>query len=275
MKPFILTLALCFTLTCLADEPPKTKTAMDGKSTLKLVWNDEFSGTGLPDPEKWGYEHGFIRNGEKQFYTKERLENVHQENGLLVIEGRKEAWEEGGKKADYTSASINTRGKAAWAHGRVEVRAKVPAGRGTWPAAWMLGESRGRINWPACGEIDILEYVGYNPGTVHANIHVKKYNHSIGTGKGAAKKIDSPETKFYVYSVEWDAEKMVFAVDNEVYFTYENEKSGDDAWPFDKPQYLLLNLAIGGSWGGQKGIDDEIFPVRYEVDYVRVYQKGE
>lgn len=273
MKPFIFTLALCFTLTAFAAEPPKTKTAMDGKSTLKLVWNDEFNGTGLPNPEKWGYEHGFIRNGEKQFYTKERLENIRQENGLLVIEGRKEAWEENGQKADYTAASINTNGKAGWAHGRVEVRAKVPAGRGTWPAAWMLGPSNDKVWWPECGEIDILEYVGYQPETVHANIHVKKYNHSIGTGKGASKKIDSPETKFYVYSVEWDADKMIFAVDDEVYFTYENEKTGNDAWPFDKPHYLLLNLAIGGGWGGQQGIDDTIFPVRYEVDYVRVYQK--
>lgn len=252
--------------------PPATKIAMDGKTELKLVWNDEFTGEGLPDPEKWGYEHGFVRNAEKQFYTRARTENARQENGVLIIESHKENWEENGQKADYTSASVTTRGKASWSHGRMEVRAKLPAGRGTWPAIWMLGDSISKVGWPACGEIDIMEYVGFTPETVYANIHVKKYNHSVGTGKGSHLKLNSPETEFHVYAVEWNAEKMMFSVDGNVYFTYENEETGEDAWPYNSPHYLILNTAIGGAWGGQKGIDDEIFPVRFEIDYVRMYQ---
>ena len=271
-KIFAILLPAILATAAFCDDPPATKIAMDGKTELKLVWNDEFSGVGLPNPEKWGYEHGFIRNGEKQFYTKERTENVRQENGLLIIESRKENWEENGKMAEYTSASVTTQGKMSWAHARVEVRAKLPAGRGTWPAIWMLGDSHGKVWWPDCGEIDIMEYVGFQPGTVFANVHMKEFNHAIGTGKGSNIKIDSPETTFHVYAVEWNGDKMEFSVDGNVYFTYENPKTGVDAWPYDLPHYLILNTAIGGAWGGQKGIDDEIFPTRFEIDYVRVYQ---
>ena len=252
----------------------------------KLVWSDEFDKPGLPDPAKWGYEEGFIRNDEKQFYTKGRKENARVEDGMLVIEARKEKWKnpafdaakKGGKRrgpesADYTSASLTTQGKAAWSHGKVEVKAKLPSGRGTWPAIWMLGTNIRDVGWPACGEIDIMEFVGYEPGVVHANIHTKKYNHMKKTGKGDKLKLPDASEAFHVYSVEWDSKKMRFAVDGKVYFTYENEGSGFDAWPYDKDQYLILNLAIGGAWGGQKGIDDGIFPQRYLIDWVKVFQK--
>ena len=256
-------------------------------SEWKLVWSDEFDKPGPPDPAKWNYETGFIRNNESQYYTSERKENARTEDGMLIIEARKEHFHNpaydptsgkgrGGRhreSADYTSASLTTRGKASWTYGRIEVRAKLPSGRGTWPAIWMLGTNSPQVGWPACGEIDIMEFVGFDPGIIHANIHTRKYNHVQKTGKGGQIKISDASLSFHIYALEWDADHLDFFVDGRKYFTYRNEKSGSDAWPYDKGQYLILNLAIGGSWGGQKGIDDADFPQRYYIDYVRVFQK--
>lgn len=250
----------------------------------RLVWSDEFDKPGLPDPAKWDYEKGFIRNNEAQYYTAGRAENARVEDGKLVITARKEKVENsqyregaGGRRgqqyADITSASLVTRGKASWTYGRIEVKAKLPSGRGTWPAIWMLGTNR-EAGWPACGEIDIMEFVGYDPGVVHANIHTAKYNHVKKTNKGNKISVPTASEEFHVYAVEWLPERMDFYVDGQKYFSYENEKSGADAWPFDSPQYLILNLAIGGAWGGAKGIDDSIFPQRFEIDYVRVYEQA-
>lgn len=254
----------------------------------KLVWSDEFDHPGLPDPAKWAYETGFVRNNEQQLYVRDRSENARVEGGLLIIEGRKEhlknpafdpAAKSGGRggrareSAEYTSASLTTRGKASWTYGRVEVRAKLPTARGTWPAIWMLGTNIGQVNWPACGEIDIMEFVGYEPGIIHANIHTRKYNHVQKNGKGDKITIADASQAFHVYALEWTADRLDFLVDDQKYFTYRNEGSGRDAWPFDQAQYLILNLAIGGSWGGARGIDDAGFPQRYLIDYVRVYQK--
>jgi len=249
----------------------------------KLVWSDEFDQPGLPNPARWTYETGFARNNEAQYYTRDRQENARVEDGLLVIEGRKEKFKNpdyapdkkgwrGQEYADYTSASVTTRTKAAWTYGRIEVKAKLPKGRGTWPAIWMLGTNR-QAGWPACGEIDIMEFVGHNPGVVHANVHTKKYNHAKGNGKGDKLQLpDSPDA-YHVYALEWYSDRLEFFVDDKHYFTYKNEGTGDDSWPFDKDQYLILNLALGGAWGGQQGIDDSIFPQKYFIDYVRVYQK--
>jgi beta-glucanase (GH16 family) len=206
---------------------------------------------------------------------------------MLVIEARKEKWppatrtagkavrkgQRGGADAEYTSASLTTHGKAAWTYGKIEVRAKLPAGRGTWPAIWTLGTSIDRSSWPACGEIDIMEFVGFDPGRIHANVHTKKYNHAINTGKGDNILVPDASEAFHIYSIEWDSKQIDFFVDRKQYFTFKNEGTGPDVWPYDKDQYLILNLAIGGSWGGQKGIDDAIFPQKYLIDYVRVYQK--
>lgn len=257
----------------------------------KLVWSDEFDHPGLPDTSRWTYEYGFLRNDERQFYTRERRENARVENGMLVIEARKErfpinASETASKPgsphkrqapanfADYTSASLTTRGKAAWTYGKIAVRAKLPAGRGTWPAIWLLGTNIHEAGWPACGEIDIMEHVGFDPGVIHANIHTAKYNHIRNTNKGDQIKIPDASQAFHVYAVEWDAQKIDFFVDSHRYFTYKNEHTGRAAWPYDRDEYLIINLAIGGGWGGQKGIDDSIFPQRYFVDYVRVYQRS-
>jgi beta-glucanase (GH16 family) len=184
-----------------------------------LVWSDEFEYRGLPDPEKWSYEEGFIRNNERQYYTRERKENARVTDGHLIIEARKESY----RNAEYTSASVTTRDRANWTHGRVEVKAKLPTGRGMWPAIWMLGTNIREVGWPECGEIDIMEYVGFDPETIHANIHTEKYNHVRGTGKGSQIEIERPYADFHVYAIEWTKEKIEFFVDDQKYFTYEHE----------------------------------------------------
>jgi beta-glucanase (GH16 family) len=257
-------------------------------SEWKLVWSDEFDKDGLPDLAKWSYEEGFVRNRELQYYTTNRTENARVEGGFLLIEARKEKfpnarfradaperrWQQHREHADYTSASLTTRGRASWTYGRIEARAKVPSGRGTWPAFWTLGTNMREVGWPACGEIDILEYVGHEPGVVHANVHTRGFNHNRGNGRGARLKVPDAEKEFHVFAVEWTPEKLEFFVDDRKYFTLKNDGTGVDSWPFDAPQYLILNLAIGGEWGAQKGVDDAIFPQRYIVDYVRVYQRA-
>ena len=233
-----------------------------------LVFSDEFDKPGALDAAKWGYELGYIRNQEAQSYTS-RAENVRAEGGSLVIEARKEAYQGFG----YTSASINTLGRFEFLYGRVEVRAKIPTGNGTWPAIWMLGVNRKEVGWPACGEIDIMENVGFDPLRIVGSVHTAAYNHTIGTHKSANVTVANPWEDFHVYAMEWYADRIDIFVDGQKYFTFRNEGTGSATWPFDKPQYLLINLAIGGSWGGQKGIDDARFPHRYVVDYVRIYQQ--
>lgn len=257
----------CMTLLLLAQPSAPSSATPPG---WELVWSDEFDRDGLPDPEKWNYEEGFIRNQEKQYYTKARRENARVEGGHLVIEGRKEPYQ----NASYTSASLITKGKAEWTYGRFEIRAKLPTGRGTWPAIWMLGTNIGEVGWPTCGEIDIMENVGFDPNTIHANVHTRAYNHVRQTNKGDKITVASPSEQFHVYAVEWTPERIDFFVDDQNYFRFANEGTGRDTWPFDKPHYLILNLAIGGTWGGRQGIDDEAFPHRYEIDYVRVYRQA-
>jgi|GEM_PF-618240 len=237
----------------------------------KLVWSDEFDGSGAPNSKKWNYEVGYIRNSEAQYYTKDRRENARIENGRLVIEARKDGFE--GKPV--TSASLTTEGIASWNRGRIEVRAKIPTGRGTWPAIWLLGNGVRTEGWPKCGEIDIMENVGFDPNGIHFNVHCEAYNHAKGTGKGTRVEVKEPFADFHTYAAEWYDDRIDFFLDGKKTFTYKKEKDSEDVWPFDKKHYLILNLAIGGGWGGQKGIDDAIYPSRYEIDYVRVYQTPE
>lgn len=258
-------------------------TAVD--DSWELTWRDEFDYSGRPDPQRWIYETGCVRNQELQYYT-DRRENARVENGRLIIEGRKERhpnaghtlqskdWRRKSAFADYTSASLTTQGKAEWKYGRIEVRAKLPHGRGVWPAIWMLGVNRREVGWPRCGEIDIMEYVGFDPNLIHANIHTGKYNHGRGTGKGSQIRTDAPYRNFHTYALEWHPERLDFFLDDKKYFTYAKEpNAGADVWPFDQPFYLILNLAIGGAWGGRQGIDESIFPQHFEIDYVRFYKK--
>jgi beta-glucanase (GH16 family) len=247
-----------------------TPTHTPAPVSWQLVWSDEFDVTGAPDPEKWGYELGLIRNNEAQYYT-DRPENARVEGGSLVITAIKEEYQ----GADYTSASLITLGKAEWTYGRVEVRAKIPTGLGTWPAIWMLGTNIDQVGWPACGEIDIMENVGFSPDTIYGTVHTRAYNHMRGTAKGAFQTLDAPYEDFHVYAVDWFSDHLDIYLDEKKYFTFWNENTGSDAWPYDQPFYLILNLAIGGAWGGQHGIDDSIFPLQYLIDYVRVYQAAE
>ena len=239
------------------------------KNGKTLVWSDEFNGNGLPDSTKWNYDVGGdgYGNNEAQFYTKNRLENARQENGNLVIEARKENW----KNSKYTSARLLTRGKHSWKYGTFEIRAQLPKGRGTWPAIWMMSENM--KNWPEDGELDIMEHVGYNQGFIHATAHTKKYNHIINTQKTDTLFVKDASEKFHVYRMDWSPGKIDVYVDDEKYYTYINTEKNYDAWPFDQPFFMILNLAIGGNWGGQKGIDDQIFPQKFYIDYVRIYKK--
>lgn len=236
----------------------------------KLVWSDEFNYKGLPDSAKWSYDvggHGW-GNNELQYYTKSDSRNARVENGNLVIEARKDSFE---NKA-YTSARLISKGKGDWKYGRVEVRAQLPAGLGLWPAIWMLSTDWKYGGWPESGEIDIMEHVGYMPDSVFASVHSKAYNHVIHTQKTKGIYVKPMYGVYHVYAIEWTADKIDFFLDGKKYFTAVNEHSGFAAWPFDQPFHLLLNLAVGGNWGGMKGIDTNVFPATMLVDYVRVYQ---
>ena len=245
-----------------------------------LVWSDEFDREGLPDEAKWDYEQGFVRNNEAQFYTRARKENARVENGMLVIEGRKERFAipkpapgRGAQSrdfADYTSASLITRKKADWTFGRIELRAKLPHGKGVWPAVWTLGVNISEVRWPACGEIDIMEFVGHDPNHVHGTVHWGRG----GKHESSGGKLETPTpfADFHVYAIEWRPDRIDFFFDERKYHTFPVEKAGPgDANPFRKPHYLLINLALGGTWGGP--IDDAILPQKFLVDYVRLYRE--
>lgn len=235
-----------------------------------LDWEDNFDKPGLPDASKWNYETGYIRNDEKQYYTKARIDNARVEDGKLVITAQKDNFE----GHPITSASLTTDGIKSWTYGRFEVRVKVPTGKGTWPAVWFLGDNIDEVGWPKCGEIDLMENVGYDPDKVHFNIHTAAYNHVNGKGKGANLTVADFPNDFHTYVLEWGPEKMDFFFDGEKAFSFEKEPNATvEQWPFDKPEHIKLNLAIGGGWGGREGVDDSIFPARYEIDYVKVYKR--
>ena len=237
------------------------------------VWADEFDKPGLPNPANWTYERGMVRNHEAQYYTTNRLENARVENGLLVIEARREDWASRRGTAAYTSASLTTRDRHAWSSGRIEARAKIPSARGTWPAIWMLGTNIASAGWPACGEIDILEAVGHEKDTVFGTLHTGRYNHLKGTARGGKALVRNLVNDFHLFAVEWFADRIDFYCDTKKYFSVaKNAGDGTAEWPFDAPHYLILNLAVGGSWGGQKGIDEAAFPQKFLIDYVRVYR---
>ena len=241
----------------------------------QLVWADEFNYTGLPDPAKWKYDtggHGW-GNKELQYYTQARKENARVENGSLIIEARRDQW----KGHEFTSARLVSKGKGDWTYGRFEVRAKLPSGKGTWPAIWMLPTDWSYGGWPSSGEIDIMEQVGYEPNVIHSSVHTKQYHHSIGTHKTATTTLSTATTDFNVYAVEWTSEEIRGYLNDQHYFTFKNERlTNPDAdyrhWTFDRPFHLLLNIAVGGTWGGAQGVDRNIWPQRMEIDYVRVYQ---
>ncbi|HEU0111741.1 MAG TPA: glycoside hydrolase family 16 protein [Flavisolibacter sp.] len=246
-------------------------TAVLSKAQYKnLIWADEFNYQGVPDSTKWDYDtggHGW-GNNELQFYTKSRLQNARVENGNLIIEAIKETYEKNG----YTSARIISKNKGDWKYGRIEVRARLPKGKGIWPAIWMLPTNWVYGNWPKSGEIDIMENVGYLPDSVFGSVHTAAFNHGIGTQKTGGVLRKDLSDSFHVYAIEWTTDRIKFYVDSELYHQFINNKSGPDAWPFDQEFHLLLNIAVGGNWGGKYGVDENIFPQIMQIDYVRVYQ---
>lgn len=259
--------AVLMVLLCLTVVPVNAQ-------SWELVWADEFDYTGLPDTTKWSYDVGASGwgNQEEQYYTASRLENARVENGALVIEARRESFQ----GSPYTSARLVSRGKGEWTYGRIEARAILPTGRGTWPAIWMLPTNYvyGNGSWPDNGEIDIMEHVGFDPEVVHGSIHVDRYNGLEGTHQTSTLHVPGSLSAYHVYTVEWSPDRLDFFVDDQLYFQYENEKRGWPSWPFDHPFHLILNIAVGGTWGGLQGIDDAIFPTQMLVDYVRVYENN-
>jgi beta-glucanase (GH16 family) len=243
------------------------------KKGYKLVWADEFNYKGLPDAKRWDYDTTGNKTGwgnhEAQHYTYANPRNAWVDQGVLTITAVKESFR--GKK--YTSARMITKLKGDWLYGRFEIKAKLPNGIGMWPAIWMLPTDWKYGNWPASGEIDIMENVGYKADTIFGSIHTKAYYWRINTQKTKGVSIPDCHNAFHLYALEWDADQISFFIDNTQYLTFKNEKKTFAEWPFDQRFHLLLNVAVGGDWGGQKGIDDTIFPQKMIVDYVRVYQK--
>lgn len=252
---------------------PVARVAPPDPDPWQLVWSDEFQYAGKPDPSKWRYEWGYVRNQELQYYTN-RPENVRVvDNEYLVIEARRDSAVVDGEVREITSASLNTRYKHSWQYGKLEIRAQIPSSLGTWPALWMLPDSYQKVPWPLCGEIDIMEHVGYDPDYVHTTIHTEAYNHRKKTQKGLKTFLPDIVEQFHTYGIEWNAQKIDFFVDRNLVFTV-NKESGDteEEWPFDQPFYLIMNLAFGGAWGGSQGVDKSSLPQKCLIDYVRVYQ---
>ena len=241
----------------------------------KLAWSDEFNGKGLPDSSKWVYDFGNWGwgNNELQYYTVGRTENARQEDGNLVIEARKND-----NGHPWSSARLTTRGRESFLYGKIEFRAKVPVGRGSWAAGWLLGDSYvDEMSWPFTGEIDVMELVGYENdstkhiGKSHASLHCGAYYFKLNNQPTNIVDIKNMEGEFHTYTIEWLPANISILLDGEKYFEYKDTRT-DLSWPFNKPQNLLLNLAMGGGMGGPKGVDPTMVSQKVIVDYIRVYE---
>jgi beta-glucanase (GH16 family) len=232
------------------------------KEGYKLAWEDNFKGRSL-NISYWSHEvadPGWVNN-ELQRYTDGN--NVSVRNGKLIIISKRE-------NNEYTSGRIITKSKKTFTYGLVEIKAKLPQGTGTWPALWMLGQNIDEAGWPACGELDIMEHVGKHPNFIHSSIHNSSgYGATPYTG---IKEINDPFNKFHIYGMEWTKDYINFMIDGNLVYHYQPETKNKDNWPFDKPFFLIFNIAIGGDWGGPE-VDDTLFPAVMTVDWVKVYQK--
>lgn len=232
-----------------------------------LIFSDEFNDNGSPSPSRWTYDIGTGTNGwgnnESEYYTN-RADNITIEGGLLKIIAKKESL----LGSQFTSARIKTQGLFSFKYGKVAVRAKLPAGGGTWPAIWMLGSNITSVGWPASGEIDIMEHIGNDLGKIHGSIHTpSSFGGTINT---ATKMVSDASTAFHVYGLEWTAEKMDFLIDDVVFYTYNPSTKNSNTWPFNANQFIVLNVAMGGNFGGS--IDPNFTQAVMEIDYIRVYQ---
>ena len=242
------------------------------------AWVDEFDQDGPPNPQHWGYDEGGggWGNQELQYYTRERSDNARVEDGHLIVEARREDFE--GRK--YTSARLISQGKGDFTYGKWVVRARLPRGRGTWPAIWLLpSQSTYSQGWPGNGEIDLMEEVGFDPNVIHFSIHCQAFNHIAKTQKTATTTVPDAQDEFHDYVLTWTPEEIRTYVDPPddldtatPLFRFQNLHQSWREWPFDQPFHLILNVAVGGSWGGAKGVDESIWPQRMEVDSVRYYR---
>ncbi len=267
-------LLLCSLILPSAAESPVPEYDPDSLN-YELVWSDEFDTDGLPDPARWGYNTGGNGwgNGEQQYYMAQG--NATVENGILTIELREEKKD---NSTYYSSARMLTKNLGDWLYCKIEARAKLPSGRGTWPAIWMLPTDRVYGDWPNSGEIDIMEHVGFDPDVVVQSIHTKKNNGGSCITHSTA--VPGAREEFHVYGVEWLPDRIIFTIDGEQPHAYEKPETAEgekvsNVWPFDQRMHLLINLAWGGSWGGREGTDKSCLPARLEVDYVHVYQSPE
>jgi len=234
------------------------------QSKRKLLWSEEFNGKTLNE-KVWNIEIGNgcpncgWGNNERQLYTNENHKLV---DGKLVITAIKDG-------SKYTSTRITTKAKKEFKYGRIEARAKVAVGKGIWPAFWMLGSNIDKVGWPKSGEIDILEYIGRDPDMVYTTLHTQdSHGNTINTKRT---KIEEIEEGFHVFAVDWNKDKMDFFVDEKLVYTFQPENKTEDIWPFNQPFYILINMAVGGNFGGPE-VDDTIFPQEFIIDYVRVYE---
>lgn len=267
-----------FTFTLMKEHQltPQTLTQKTDGNEWKVVWSDEFDGTGIPDTDKWTFDIGNWGwgNNELQYYTDGRPENARQENGNLIIEARKNDMGQ-----QWTSARLTTRGKVTFLYGKIEFRAKVPYNKGNWAAGWTLGDSYvDEISWPYCGEIDILESVGFEvndetgDGIAHCTVHTPAYYFKINNQISSTKNISNISGEFHTYAVEWTPTEVKGFVDGEEYYLYD-KTANEKEWPFNQPQNIILNLAMGGGWGGAEGMDETMTSQKFLIDYVRVYEK--
>lgn len=253
---------------------------VDRPANASLVWSDEFHGERL-DTTKWEYDTARNKegwyNGELQYYSAGRLENLRVRNGMLRIEARRETLDPakfpdwGGQK--YTSARIFSKG-AGWTYGFYEIRAKLPCARGTWPAIWMLPVDL--KTWPDDGEIDIMEQVGAEPNLIYASLHTGLFNHTRNTQRSAQRLVPTSCSAFHVYQLDWRPNSITIGVDGRgILRVFNDRPGGKGAWPFFTPFNMILNLAVGGDWAGAKGIDDDAMPQQMDIDYVRVWRVPE
>jgi len=271
-RPFFLVVNYLLLLSLLAGCLPAASTipspipVPDG---WKLAWHDEFDGSAI-DTKNWTYDlgGGGWGNGEMQEYTN-RSENARVENGLLIIEARKETNKGGGFR--FTSARLKTQGLQEFQYGRFEARIKVPAGAGLWPAFWMLGSNISTVSWPDCGEIDIMEYMGKEPDLILGTMHGPGYSGALGLTKWNRQTYNVADD-FHTYAIEWEKDQISWFYDGVKYSTYTRADVEPKKWVFDQPFFIILNLAIGGTLGGLVN-PKTAFPSQYIVDYVRIYQK--
>ncbi len=273
MKKIVFIICICLLfVSCQNSKKEKVENKSAKQTDWELVWSDEFDGNSI-NLENWNFvlwDAGRVNN-EWQEYVEDTAYYKLEAGKLYIIAAKTGKNEKGG----YTSTRLNSKGKQEFQYGRIEFRAKMPAshGKGTWPALWMLGSNIDEVKWPKCGEIDIMEYVGFQPDTTHTNVHTQ-YQYGITDFHGIVPTVTAEE-EFHNYGIIWTKDSIQFYLDapDNVTNTYAPEVKTEANWPFDQPFYLIMNFAVGGNWGGKKGVDGNIFPQSMIVDYVRVYNR--